>query len=225
MEDKTVLGLTIVDKLIFIVFATIIGSVAGYFIKILAGWAAKIPFIPFSPLWEWMSEWHGSWVPIAGVIIGVIAGIIFSVYAFGETLHITVKDRAITFRFKKDEQTIPSADIGTVYMEKKILVVLDPVGRELYRGKPEAKRYKVIDAFRYHDYPWEEQDPYLKDYQMWKPEHPDFPSHVNATLADREKALKDEKEEEAERLRKQLVEVGAVIHDDKNKQYVRFVGV
>ena len=196
---------------------------AGYFIKILAGWAAKIPIIPLSPLWEWISGWHGSWVPIAGIVIGIVAGIAFSIYAFGETLYITVKDDVIICHLKEEEKTIPSSNVGTVYMEGKKIVVLDRIGRELYRGQPEAKRYKVADAFRHHGYPWEEQDPYLNDYQIWESEHPDFPGFINTALSERAEALKGNKEEEAERLRKHLVASGVVIRDDKKKQYVRYV--
>src|SRR5699024_7098431 len=213
MGNKTELGLTWWDKIVFIVIAAAIGSVQGFFMKVLAGWAAKIPFIPLSPLWEWISEWHGGWVPIFGIVVGVIAGIAFSIYAFNETLHITVKDDAIIFRFKSEEKMIDSSDVGTVYMEKKILVVLDHHGKELYRGKPEAKRYVVVDAFRHHDYTWEEQDPYYNQYQQWYPDHPDFPNDINALLAARKKALKKDKKDEAEALHKDLTSRGVVIRN------------
>ena len=224
MEDKTELGLTLADKIIFIVCAAAIGSAAGFFIKILAGWAAKIPIIPFSSLWEWVSEWDGSWVPITGIVIGVIAGVAFSFYAFHETLHVTVRDENISFRLKEEEDVISASDVGTVYMDKKVLVVLNHDGRELYRGEPEAKRYKIADAFQHHDYPWEEQDPYYNQYQLWVPEHPDFPDNVNALLASRKKALKEDEEKEAETIRKDLTSRGFVVRDEKKQQYVRMAG-
>lgn len=223
MEDKTIIGLTTKDKVIFIVFAMVIGAVAGAFIKILAKWAAKVPFIPFTSILERISEWDASYAPIVGVIIGMLAGVVLSIYAFNETLHVIVRDDEMTFTFQGKDKAIPSSKIGTIYMENKILVVLDRKGKELYRGKPEAKRFKVADALRHHDYPWEEQDPYANQYQRWVPEHPDFPDRVNVLLKEREKALKDDDEDEAEALRKDLTANSVVIKDEKKRQYVRIV--
>lgn len=225
MEDKTILGLNFKDKILFIMLAAIIGSVAGFFIKILAKWAAKIPIIPFTYIWEWVAEWDSSYAPTMGIIIGIVAGIVFSINAFNEALLITVRDDAITFRSKDEKKTLSSSDIGPVYMDHKTIVILDRIGRELYRGKPEVSQYKVVDAFRHHGYPWEEQDPYYHQYIRWEPGHPDLPSQVNVMLADRKKKLKEKKEEEARSLRKVLAAEGVVIRDEKKKQYVRRVDI
>ncbi|HLR04163.1 MAG TPA: hypothetical protein VK111_15590 [Virgibacillus sp.] len=223
MENKTILGLSLRDKVIFIVVASMIGSVAGYFIKIIAKWAAKIPILPFSGILERIADWDSTYAPIIGVVIGLLAGIVFCINAFNETLHMTVTDEAVTFRFREKEETFNASDIGTVYMDNKVLVVLNRDGAELYRGKPDASRLKIADAFRHHDYRWEEQDPYYNQYKRWVPDHPDFSGHVNAMLAGRKKMLKDKKTEEAENLRKVLTKDGIVIRDKKKHQYVRMV--
>ncbi|KAB8127930.1 50S ribosomal protein L29, partial [Gracilibacillus oryzae] len=96
-------------------------------------------------------------------------------------------------------------------------------GLELFRGQPDYKKSRVIEAFTQHRYPWKENDPFEDQYQRWVAAHPDFPQNVNALLSAREQALIDEEKKEAEELRKDLVNLGVVIRDKGKRQYVRMV--
>src|SRR5699024_7278938 len=149
----------------------------------------KIPILPFSGILERIADWDSTYAPIIGVVIGLLAGIVFCINAFNETLHMTVTDEAVTFRFREKEETFNASDIGTVYMDNKFLVMLNRDCDELHLGKSDASRLNIADVFRHHDYRWEEQDPYAIQYKLRVPDQPDFSWHVNAMLAGRKKML------------------------------------
>lgn len=94
MQNETVLGLSKMDKAIIIIGGPLLGAIIGWFIQIISSWLIKIPFVPFGPFFEWIVSWNSSWVSIIGVIVGLIAGILFAVYAFSESLKMTIADQS-----------------------------------------------------------------------------------------------------------------------------------
>lgn len=221
MNNETVLGLTKGDKAILITFPPILGAVLGWFVPTIAGWLVKVPFIPFEGPLEWIATLEGNWIPIIGMVVGVIAGIIFTLYAFHETLKITITDSEVKLEMKEKVETIKQKDITAIFIEEKHLTLLGVHGAELYRELTDSKKDLVEDAFKYHGYPWVDKDPFENSYLRWVAEHPDFPSHVNTLLSARERALENDEPEEAEILRKDLADLGVVIRDKDKRQYVR----
>ncbi|OZU87538.1 50S ribosomal protein L29 [Virgibacillus indicus] len=223
MNYETVLGLSTGEKAILIIVPPILGALFGWFMPTIAGWAIKIPFIPFEGVFEWIAALESQWISVIGVILGVIAGIFFVFYAFSETLRITITDEEVKLNFKEKVNNIYKTETSAIYMEGKDLVFLGTEGNELFRGQPESKKELISEAFRQHRYPWKEKDPFENQYQRWVADHPDFSPHVNALLSTRERALKNEEKEEAKTLRKDLVDNGIVIRDEDKRQYVRIV--
>ncbi|MCK0472746.1 AtpZ/AtpI family protein [Halalkalibacter sp. APA_J-10(15)] len=221
MNNGTVLGLSNGEKAILIIVPPILGALLGWFIPAIAGWAIKIPFIPFGGVLEWIATLESQWVSVIGVFLGVIAGIFFVFYAFSETLKITITDEEVKLNYKESVNTIHKTDTSAIYMEGKDLVFLGTEGNELFRGQPESKKKLVSEAFKQHRYPWKDKDPFENQYQRWVADHPDFPAHVNALLSARERTLKNEEKVEAKNLRKDLADNGIVIRDEGKRQYVR----
>ena len=223
MQNETVLGLSKLDKTIVIVGGPLLGGVIGWFIQIISSWLIKVPFIPFEPFFRWVLSWNSSWVSIIGVGVGLIAGILFAVYAFSESLKMTVTDQEVTMKRYDKEEQLQKNEISAIYMDKKEIVLLGLKGEELYRSRTDAKKAAVEEALRKHMFPWKDQDPYMDDYQRWVPEHPDFPASVNSLLSARERAMKEDDEKEVNILRKDLADQGAVIRDEDKRQYVRMI--
>lgn len=221
VNNETVLGLSKGEKAFIIILPPIFGALIGWFLPTIAGWAIKIPFIPFEGPLEWISTTDNPWVPIIATIVGVLAGVIFALYVFDEILTVVVTDEEVKLNIKQKEKTIPKSEVSTVFIEGKELVIQGTDGSELFRGEHESKKELLSEAFQYNGYSWSETDPFLDQYQRWVADHPDFPSHVNALLAARERALEKDELEEATILRKDLADLSVVIRDKDKRQYVR----
>ncbi|GEN83739.1 hypothetical protein SLU01_20510 [Sporosarcina luteola] len=223
MNNETVIGLSRSDKVIIIVFPPIIGALIGWFIPTIAGWLIKIPFIPLEKLFQWLASLDGFLVSIIGLAIGVIAGILFTMYAFAETLKVTVSDFNVKLLIKDRVEIFEKKDVATVFMRAKQLIILGLDGMELYRAECESKKEVVEEAFTHHGYSWSNKDPFENQYYRWVDDHPDFTAHINTLLSVRERALKKGESDEAEVLRRDLTHLGIVIHDKDERQYVRMV--
>lgn len=223
MNNKTVLGLSKTDKIILIIIPPILGVLLGWFIVIISGWLIKVPFIPLKEILEWISTLSGIWVSIIGAVIGGIVGIIFTLYAFHESLKITVSNSDVKLEIKEKAETIAKKDISAIFMEQKYVIILGNNGVELYRGQTDSKREYVEDTFEHYGFPWVDKDPFENQYLRWVTDYPEFPSHVNALLSARERALENNESEEAKILRNDLARSGVVIRDENKHQYVRIV--
>src|SRR5690625_4664728 len=146
------------EKAILIIIPPILGALLGWFVPTIANWLIKIPFIPFKGPLEWITTLEGYWIPIIGMVVGIIAGFIFTLYAFHETLKVTISDSEVKLAVKEKVEIIMKKDIYTVFMEEKQLILLGANGVELYRGQPETKKGLIEDAFKRHDYPWRSEE-------------------------------------------------------------------
>lgn len=221
MENKTVVGLTMTDKLILIIVTPIVGALLGWFIKIIASWLLKIPFIPFEPLWEWVVAWDSVWVPVIGAVVGIIAGVLFVFYAFSVILKMTITDQDVTLVYNDKEEKLQKKDISAIFLDGKEIVFLGNHGQELYRRETDNKKQAIAEAFQQHFFPWKDEDPYANQYHRWVPDHPDFPAAVNTLLAARERVIQEGNEKEIDILRRDLAAEGVVIRDQDGHQYVR----
>lgn len=221
-HNKTILGFSWFEKLIIILIPMILGGTIGWFLPTIAKWILKLPFIPLEKLFIFASHSNNFWFSISAMIIGVIAGIILSIFILSESLKVIISDDAIKLQIGDEQKIINKSDISAVYVEKKTLIILGKYSNELYRESLESKIETTKNAFLYHRYPWKEEDPFIKQYKRWVLGHPDFSNQINALLYAREQALKNDEEDEAKQLRKDLVQLNIVIRDDKNAQYVRY---
>ncbi|MCE5100091.1 hypothetical protein KJB80_09470 [Staphylococcus cohnii] len=221
-HNKTILGFSRFEKLMIILIPMILGGTIGWFLPTIAKWILKLPFIPLEKLFIFASHSNNFWFSISAMIIGVIAGIILSIFILSESLKVIISDDAVKLQIGDEQKIINKSDISAVYVEKKTLIILGKYSNELCRESLESKIETTKNAFLYHRYPWKEEDPFIKQYKRWVLGHPDFSNQINALLYAREQALKNDEEDEAKQLRKDLVQLNIVIRDDKNAQYVRY---
>ncbi|MCX7746037.1 MAG: hypothetical protein N2645_03960 [Clostridia bacterium] len=222
-ENVTVLGINKSEKSIITTVCIILGAVIGLFIPMIVDWALKLPVVPMEKLLIFIASLNHFWVSGVAAIIGVIAGVFVSLVIFSESLTVTLSDNQLKLVLRDSERIIHKKDISAVYMDNKNLVVLGQNSQELYSEQFDLKLDSVRDTFGKHQYPWFDADPFINEYQRWEYGHPDFPSDINALLRAREIAIKEKNKKTAKYLREDLAELGAVVRDARNGQYVRLI--
>ncbi|WP_420885595.1 YqeB family protein [Bacillus swezeyi] len=223
LNQETMIGLSKIEKALYWMIPPILGAVLGWFLPVIAEWVLTIPIVLLKGPLEFITSLNSFWVSVIAAVIGIIAGLFFSQYIFNEILKVFISDQNVRLLFKEKEEIIEKKDISTVYLENKDLVILGDSGNELYREQIESKKALVESAFKNHGYKWKEEDPFKNQYERWVADHPDFPSHINTLLLARERAMLENKHEEAKILRKDLAKLGVVIQDESKRQYVRMV--
>jgi len=220
-NDETFLGYSKYEKTLIILIPMTLGGLIGWFIPVIAGWLLKLPIVPMERLIEIIASSESLWFTITAAIIGIIAGIVLAFIIFQENLEIKISDHQLRLKLDNKVDTFDKQDISAIYMENKQFIILGQKNQEIYRGFLETKKDTVREALNSYQYPWYDEDPFKNKYQRWVLGHPDFPEKINALLHAREHALKEDKKKDAEYLREDLAELGAVIKDEKNGQYVR----
>ncbi len=219
--QPSVLGLTLGERLLFIIGAPVLGMTLGFFLPRIAEWADTLPWVPFEGPLRLITSWEGRWAAIGLVAAGLVVGLVAAGAVLTMTLKVTLTDAEI--RLTKDDKTrtIARSDVGAVFMDGKSLVVLDRESRELAREENEASAVRTEQAFRAHGYPWASEDPHAALFRRWVPDHPDLPGAVNAVLRARELVLGKDAGDDADDLRAELQKLGYVVRDEKDRQYVR----
>jgi len=219
--EPTVLGLTLRDRLLFIIGAPALGLVLGFYLPRIADWATTLPWMPLEGPFRLIGSLDGFWAAVGFVVVGVALGLFAAFAVFSMTLKVTLTDTEI--RLDKDDKTrtFARSDVGAVFVEGKRLVLLDRESRELAREELEASAEDAERAFRARGYPWQVEDPHGTLFRRWVPDLPDLPGAVNALLKARENALKKKSAEDADDLRTEVQKLGYVVRDEKLRQYVR----
>lgn len=224
MDDKIYLGMSKLDKMIFLVVASVAGGVLGWFMPVLAHWIGKLPFIPFGGAIEWFFSLNSPWITWIGLMIGIVAGVLFSFYAFSETVKMMLSDESMELIAKEQECRLEKGEVSAIWFDHKDLVFLGKQGEELLREeKPDMSKEKIRSAFLHYHYPWQDADPYEEEYFIWVELHPNLGNLANTLLASREKAMKEDETKKAKMIRKELADLGVVIRDKGKEQCVRMV--
>ncbi|MGQ5530709.1 YqeB family protein [Bacillus sp. CGMCC 1.60114] len=221
IESETFLGHSKFQKAIIVLVPMILGGSIGWFVPIIANWILKLPVVPMEKLVLFIASFNSLWVSSIAAIIGTIAGLLLALVILNESLEVTISYNNLQLKFGERINIIEKKDILAIYIENKHLVILGQTSNELYREVIEMKVDTVREAFNKYQYPWNEIDPFGSQYQRWALGHPDFPEKINALLYARDHALKEKKKANAKYLREDLAQLGVVIRDERNGQYVR----
>ena len=221
--NATVLGLNKLEKFLIVLVPMVIGGSIGWFIPDIADWILTLPVVPMEKLIVFIASFNSLWVSIVATMIGIVVGVLLAFIIFDESLEVTISCNRLHLKLGDKENMIEKKDISTIFLEQKQLIILGQNSFELYREVLDVKAEIVREAFHQHQYPWAVEDPYDSQYQRWVLGHPDFSEKVNAFLHAREHSLKEKNKEVAKYLREDLAELGVVIRDERNGQYVRLV--
>ncbi|MGH8908883.1 MAG: YqeB family protein [Egibacteraceae bacterium] len=221
-------GGTVVDEPAWAVLPTWIGlpplgAVAGWLLKLLAGWVASLPWVPFQGPFELIASIPEPQATIGAVIVGGLAGLALAYLAAKDRLTVTVFDDLVTMaRGRSPIRDIERAPIRAVFLDRKQLVLLGTAGEELAREGSDLGADRLRDAFHSHGFPWHEDgDPYKEEYWRWVEDTPDLSASANALLKARARALDKGDSDDVARLRADLAKLGIVVREEKKRQYWR----
>lgn len=227
--SSTLLGPTKNQKSILYLSFAMIGLIVGYFATGIVKWIIGLSWIPYHQSFELVNKvllkiqsLSGDWSAIILAIIGACLGLFLAFLCIEEILRANISDQEIVIY--KDDHTyaISKDEIQHVFLDEKELVIVDLNGQELLRETHHHKEKIVEDAFVFHRYPWEQGDPYEKEFQLWTAKTKEVSNAVHALMKAREKALEDKNDEEARELRKGLADLNIVVRTRGTKQYWRF---
>lgn len=218
MQSATFLGIGKLMRPAIVVGFAAFGLLLGWFLPEAARWALDLPWVPFQGPLRLLDSAPDPWLQFGAAGVGLLAGGWIGVTAIVESLAVTLTDQEVTLRINGTTRTFTRAQIGTVFLDTKRLVLLDPAGRELAREKPESSAAELAAGFRAHGYPWQDADPHLSSYRLWVPDLPGLPEGANALLSARARALEKKQSDEAAELRRELGRLGVVVRDQGSQQ-------
>ena len=221
IESETFLGHSKPQKVIIVLVPMILGGLIGWFVPIIANWILKLPVVPMEKLILLITFFNSLWVSSIATVIGTIAGLLLGFIILNESLEVTISYNNLHLKCGEKINLMDTTDTLAIYIENKHLIILGQKSNELYREVIEVKKDTVREAFNKHQYPWYETDPFSSEYERWALGHTDFPEKINVLLYARDRALKEKKKADAKYLREDLAQLGAVIRDERNGQYVR----
>lgn len=214
------LGTNTVEKMLIAVIPIILSAIF-YFLPSLLLLARMIPFLSDSQAIDFITGLEGNWLQWVLAIIGLVIGGFLSIYIYTEILKMEInRDFVVIDIFDKKTEILKS-DIESVFKEGKKLVIIDKEGFELLREDTDYSAERLKNTFKKFHYPWVSQDPHAEAFFEWSVNHRDVGQRANDILYDRLQAKRDDEDKKVKELRQDLMEMGVVVKDEGNRQYIR----
>lgn len=132
------------------------GAAVGALVPLLAGWAARVPWMPFQGPLELIGSFDQSWLswgrPLLGLLLGLALG---AVVVHRATVLLVSRERITVTRGNEVVREIARDQVDAVYPEKGHLVVETAAGRRLYDDEVEGDRGRHREVLLAAGYPWE----------------------------------------------------------------------
>lgn len=216
------LGLNGFEKAL-IVIIPILTAVISYYLPSIFRWMEVIPFLSDNQLINFITGIESRWMNRGLAIVGFILGVFLSFFIFTEILKMEVnRDYVVVDIFDKKSE-IKKTDIQSVFKEGKKLVIIGNDGYELLRQDTDYSTAKLKSAFQKYHYPWVSEDPYINEFFKWTVSNEELSETANMILYERRQAKRDDDEKKVKNLNQDLMELGVVVKDSNNAQFVRVV--
>ncbi|MGC4876398.1 YqeB family protein [Micromonospora sp. DT43] len=199
------------------------GAGVGWLLAATTGWLARLPWVPFSDLIEWLDRLPEPQATAGTIGAGVLAGLVVAGMGTAERLIVTVDAAQARLRRAAENRTVARADTRVAFLADKHLVLLDADGAELVRESTDLPAARLAAAFQEHGWVWADGDPHRSAYRLWVPDLPGLPTGAEALLRARERAIKRDRRDDARELRRELGRIGVVLRDEGKRQYWRAV--
>ncbi|WP_337969846.1 YqeB family protein [Virgibacillus salexigens] len=222
MENTSKIGMGFLEKLIAILFPVVLGTI-GWFLPKLLELIKRIPVFSDSKVIELLNSFNPFWVSITLMFVGGVIGILLSLTIYSEALKMSVNNKEIMINKDDKEKRIRKSEVKEIFMEDNTVVITGNKSQELLSEKTDIKRNKIQEIFLYHHYPWSEQDPYVDEFALWTLEDNTFGEKINAILYERRNAIREGDKKKTKNLKTDLNELGIVVKDQNEDQYIRKV--
>ncbi|MET8088584.1 hypothetical protein [Micromonospora sp. NPDC005220] len=199
----------------------LLGAGAGWLLAAATSWLARLPWVPFGDLIEWLDRLPEPQATAGTVGVGVLVGLVIAGIGTAERLIVTVDAAQVRLRRSDENRTVARVDTRVVFLADKHLVLLDADGAELVRESTDLPAGQLAAAFRTHGWGWADDDPHRSAYRLWVPDLPGLPAGADPLLRARERAIQRDRRDDARELRRELGQLGVVLRDESKRQYWR----
>lgn len=200
----------------------LIGAALGWGLTFVAEWITGLAWFPFQGLFELFTDLSETLQLVVGLALGAIVGLVLAFWFASEMLEIHVDRHGIRVKRGNLDRTIERADIESVFVQDKLLVILGQGRRELLQAEFDVDRDDLAAALRKYGYTWRpDGDPYKSELKRWVPGADGLPRGADAVLKVRATALEKSKDDDLRELRDELTALGVVVRDKDKKQYWR----
>ncbi|QVQ50644.1 hypothetical protein J4H86_17275 [Spiractinospora alimapuensis] len=200
------------------------GAVLGWLLPRLAEWLVGFDWLPLPGPVELAANLPELPAAIGGAVLGIVGGVVLALMSESEYVTVTVRDDELRTVRDNRPRTVERANVDAVFVDGKDLVVVGPDAREVLRqGGDLPDRERLRAALEEHGFPWMEEDPHAEEYRRWVDGLPELSTSANALLKARAKALENDKADDAEELRSELVALDVMLRDRDGKQHFRVV--
>ncbi|QOC93295.1 YqeB family protein [Micromonospora craniellae] len=197
------------------------GGAAGAGLAARAGWIAGLAWAPAQGLFRLVDGMPDQQALATGAAVGILAGLVFGAVAAADRVAVEVAVDRVRVRHGGKEREFARRDVRMAHLDGKELVLLGPDDEELLRRRSDLPGADLAGAFREHGWPWADEDPHRAAYRLWVPELPGLPPGADALLKARQRALDDDRGDEAGELRTELGRYGVVVRDEGKRQHWR----
>lgn len=212
--------MSFLEKWIAVLFPIVLGTI-GWFLPKMLEFVKKIPFFSDSKIIELLQSLHPFWASMILMVAGGIVGVFLSLTVYSEALKISIRDQEIRINKDNKERRIRKFEVKEIFMEDNIVVITGTKGQELLSEKTDIKKEKIREIFLYHHYPWNEQNPYADEFNLWTLEDHSFGENAHDILYERRNAIREGDKKKMNNLKMDLSELGIVVKDQGEYQYVR----
>ncbi|WP_406075363.1 hypothetical protein [Micromonospora sp. NBC_01638] len=202
----------------------LLGAGAGWLLAATTGWLARLPWMPFGDLIQWLDRLPEPQATAGTIAVGILAGLVIAGIGTAERLIVTVDAAQVRLRRSDQHRTVARVDARVVFLADGHLVLLDGDGAELVRESTDLPATQLAAAFRTHGWGWADDDPHRSAYRLWVPKLPGLPAGADALLQARERAVRKDRHDDARELRRELSLLGVVLRDEEKRQYWRLNG-
>ncbi|MFE7269837.1 hypothetical protein [Streptomyces sp. NPDC057623] len=198
------------------------GAGVGWLVTLLAEWLVTLSWAPLQGPAKLVTSVPEPWLTLGGVAVGALLGLFLGFIAVHESLSVSVSSGRVVLGVRDSSQEFGHDEIALAVRDGKQLVLLGPDGMEIARERCDLSWTRLADAFAAHGYRWADEDPHQGEFRRWVPGMPGLPDGADALLRAREVARKKEQgSEDARELRGELLRLGVVVRDEKQRQYWR----
>lgn len=132
------------------------GTALGAALPFLAGWAARLPWVPFQGPLELLGSFDQSWLVWGRPVLGLVVGLVLATFVIGHTPVLVIREDEIQVQRRGQvERIIRRSQVDSVYPRGSKVVIETDKGRSLFDDEVEGDREAIRKAFIDHGFPWE----------------------------------------------------------------------
>lgn len=119
----------------------LLGALAGWLVKLAAGWIADLPWAPFQGPFELLNDITGTepQSTIGALAIGAVAGLVVALLAHADFLTVNVYHDRVELKRDEDRKEFRRSSAKHVFVDDKRLVLVGSQDEELAREKTDLK--------------------------------------------------------------------------------------